>query len=76
MVEAAETDIPSVDELMKQKIEQLKQLAGAQTSGYVRMPNQPDRVKKTTNWWLILLIVGVILALNFQQLRKLLSRST
>ncbi|NBS68324.1 hypothetical protein EBT31_05335 [bacterium] len=71
MVEAAETDIPSVDQLMKEKIEQLKQLAGAQTSGYIRMPNQPDRTPKLTNWWLILLIVVVLLALNVQQIRKL-----
>jgi len=71
MVEAAETDIPSVDELMKEKIEQLKQLAGAQTSGYVRMPNQPDRTPKTTNWWLILFIFVVLIALNISYLRKL-----
>lgn len=71
MMNAAETDIPSVEQLAKEKIEQLKQLAGAQTSSYVRMQNQPDRVKKTSNWWIILLIVGVVLALNYQQIRKL-----
>jgi hypothetical protein len=67
----AETDIPTVEELMKQKIAELQALAGEQTSSYIRLPNQPDRTPKTSNLWLILLIVAVIVALNISSFLKL-----
>jgi hypothetical protein len=67
----AETDIPTVEELMKQKIAELQALAGEQTSSYIRLPNQPDRTPKTRNLWLILLIVAVIVALNISSFLKL-----
>ena len=66
----AETDIPTVEELMKQKIAELQALAGEQTSSYVRLPNQPDRMRKTSNIWLILLIVAVIFAVNVRGFMK------
>jgi hypothetical protein len=66
----AETDIPTVEELMKQKIAELQALAGEQTSGYIRLPNQPDRTPKTSNLWLILLILVVIFAVNVRGFMK------
>lgn len=68
---AAETDIPSVEEMMKQKIAELQALAGDQTSSYIRLPNQPDRLKKTSNLWIILLILVVIVGINIRGFVKM-----